>query len=421
MLSRFHAVIFAASSLLLSSLAQGQVDGPAPHDHVADYPSLVEMIADAYPSRDKLARDATVGLAYSYIIRMLQWPAGHTISVCFHLPDPNDYPAQRDTIERIIPLANNWTGPQRANVKFDFGPPGNRRTCSPNDGIDIRIAFDRTQPRRSAIGTFRPDGDRNSPNMNMYFHPPELAPNSSLSWRFAYDVQHEFGHALGFIHEHQGGNCDDEIRFDLLEPIYGVPFVTRNYRNWRTALNGIISGDLSVNGASAFCAQSIMTYPIEPHYLVSGANSRCYAPRVTQMAACDYRTAMQAYPAVPGQVATGMPLRSANAVSLSTLRLATQSQTRSGRQILSAGAATVQVLDAPQSGFAAYLTRMAEIARDEVRSVFDFNARRLFEPEMLSQSGVAPEEIRLSREEQARLSRAVFFLSGRTATQRTPQ
>lgn len=417
--SRFHiaclAVVACLAGLatwLAAGAASAQADDPAPHDHVKDFGAIVEFVTTSYPAAGSLNRSA--GIAYSYIIRELQWQPGQTVRICFNLRDDAAYQASGVLVERIVALAQNWTRPGGANLKLDFGPANARTRCSYNDGIEIRIALEPGQHRWSMIGRFRPDNDRNQPTMNLYFSQLELMPNTSMSWRFDYEVQHEFGHALGFIHEHQGGSCDSEIRLADLEALYGVEFVTRNYRNWRTALNGVIPGNLALGVNTAFCARSIMTYPIEERYLFQGANSRCYAPRVTQLADCDHQSVTLAYPILPASTASVPALRSANAVALSAMRLAANSRSRSERQVLSQGAAAMQMYEAPQSNLASQLARLVEIARDEASAVFDFNVRRVLHPDALSVSGVTAAETRLSPDEQARLSRAIFFFAGRT-------
>ncbi len=136
------------------------------------------------------------------------WPSGYTIKVAFRGGTPSVHAV-------ISQVADEWTN--YGNISFDFGyDPKTKqyRTWDVTDkdyAADIRIGFD-GPGYWSALGTDCQDPDRKPPNqksMNLClkgFDPDE----------FYTTVLHEFGHALGFEHEHQrpAAHCEKEMRWD---------------------------------------------------------------------------------------------------------------------------------------------------------------------------------------------------------------
>ena len=88
---------------------------------------------------------------------------------------------------KVIKYANEWS--KYANIKFDFVSSG---------AADIRISFKRSGSW-SHLGPCIPSHlDQNDPTMNFGW----LTPNST-DQEYSRVILHEFGHALGFVHEHQ--------------------------------------------------------------------------------------------------------------------------------------------------------------------------------------------------------------------------
>lgn len=172
------------------------------------------------------------------------WANGTTIKVKFL---DGDRVVQR----RVEEYAHVWS--KYANIKFDFGP----HAFAP-----IRISFKIKGQSWSYVGTqaywlF----DQNQPTMNFGW----LEPDSSEE-EFASVVLHEFGHALGLIHEHQhpenGIPWNREAVFDYYS---GPP------NNWKQSYierNVLSAYSHTQTQYSDFDLKSIMLYPIPNEHTV---------------------------------------------------------------------------------------------------------------------------------------------------------
>ncbi len=114
------------------------------------------------------------------IVFQKKWPAGRPITIRFLEGDPN---IQAKVKEKAL----DWTN--YGNLKFQFV----------NDkDADIQIAFQQGAGSWSFIGTDANTIPPNEPTMNFGWF-DETTPDEE----FSRTTKHEFGHALGCIHEHQ--------------------------------------------------------------------------------------------------------------------------------------------------------------------------------------------------------------------------
>jgi serralysin len=118
------------------------------------------------------------------VLREKRWDVGQTLRIRFLSGDP-------EIQAKVQKMANDWLN--YANIKFNFVADGDS---------DIRIDF-QTDGSWSTIGTDAKDVPQNEATMNFGW----LDLNTPDD-EYSRVVKHEFGHALGAIHEHQSPSAD---------------------------------------------------------------------------------------------------------------------------------------------------------------------------------------------------------------------
>lgn len=108
-----------------------------------------------------------------------KWARGRTLSVGF-------IGGTAKLHQKVQQYANEWT--KYANIKFNFN----------GANAEIRIAFELGKGSWSYIGTDALVIPKDQPTMNFGW-----LTDSTTETEFSRVIVHEFGHALGAIHEHQ--------------------------------------------------------------------------------------------------------------------------------------------------------------------------------------------------------------------------
>lgn len=164
-----------------------------------------------------------------------KWENGKKIKIRFL--NGNDF-----VKTKVIENALIWT--RYANLDFEFV----------EDEAEIRISFEE-EGSWSYIGTDCLNiSDQNKPTMNFGWFD-----DNTPDYEFCRTTLHEFGHAIGLIHEHQ--SPDAKIPWDIAA-VYDFYFRTNGW-DTRTVDNNIFAVyDNSTVSNSTFDRASIMLYPI---------------------------------------------------------------------------------------------------------------------------------------------------------------
>jgi len=219
------------------------------------------------------------------VLRALAWKRGETIKVCFH-------GGTRKAQERVARVASEWM--QYANVVFNFEESGAPRRCQDGGVADIKIAFEDNKGWWSVPGT---QSRAQDPSMNLQFYGvdlPLLASGPAPEGSMRATILHEFGHALGLLHEHQSpnANCDAEIDWDSAYQVgAGIGWdktqVDRNFRQL------VMSSSLN---ATQVDRKSIMHYSLPPTLFKRGKQSPCFVTENLELSEQDRTFIASIYP-----------------------------------------------------------------------------------------------------------------------------
>lgn len=187
------------------------------------------------------------GRSKAALLNEFKWQSGTQVKVRFVEGDPQ-------LQERVRAVAEEWTGSSMANLSLQFVDEGD---------ADIRIAFQQGDGSWSYLGTMCQQIPADEPTMNYGWLEPD-SPDDELRRV----VLHEFGHALGLIHEHQNPNRPIAWnRAAVIADLSGPP------NNWDEATiehNIFKQYDPESLLSTPTDALSIMMYPIPGSWTTDG-------------------------------------------------------------------------------------------------------------------------------------------------------
>ena len=193
------------------------------------------------------------GVMRAAVERLKLWENGRTLRVAFL---DGDGAVQT----KVAEIAREWQ--QVANLKLDFVPSG---------AAEVRISFLDRGFSWSTVGTDALTVPSTEATMNYGW----LDPGTSLR-EYQRVVRHEFGHALGMIHEHQNPDAQTKIPWDK-------PKVYAHYAQQGWSIADVDSNIFAVydeddTNFTTFDPTSIMQYAV-PDSLTVGSFAASSIPR----------------------------------------------------------------------------------------------------------------------------------------------
>lgn len=202
-------------------------------------------------------------------LKAAKWNAGDRITISFLDGDT-------ELQGRVKEAAETWIAPDMARLSFDYRPTGEKTM--------IRISF-RKPGSWSVIGTTcKQLASQTEPTMNFGW-----IDRSSPDEVLRPVVLHEFGHALGLIHEHQHPEAPivwdkDVVRRELKE--------SNNWSNEVIDFNMFHAFESKETNYGEFDPESIMVYPIPANWTKNRFSCRLS----TDLSAKDRKFIRQEYP-----------------------------------------------------------------------------------------------------------------------------
>jgi hypothetical protein len=257
-------------------------------------PALRQRIDDANELRRILSERAKSGESglEAVVQRALRWDKA-ALTVCF-------LNGETDARRHIAEVANEWIG--GTAIRFDFGAMASPRTCVAASPSDIRINLTGTG-NWSYVGTHAKSVAADKPTL----HLSGMAHGNPLSSYERFLVLHEFGHALGFEHEHQSpeGGCTSEFDWKALPTVlqWSETEVRQNMTRFDEAARktGLVY--------SEFDPKSVMMYALPVGAFLAPQTAKCYLAQAnSKLSALDKAGVLYLYPATPTARAPAAPV-----------------------------------------------------------------------------------------------------------------
>lgn len=267
-----------------------------------DYPlEVAQALLKRRLAEQESAKTLPAHAAFAFVANNLAWPAGQRLIVAVY---GGRYEVWRD----VSAIADEWS--KYANVVFDFGLDAKTNTArmwDPSDPkpnfahIRIRLDIDSPNIRYSAVGREATLPEFSTGSMVLG---GIAARHGTWTAIDRGDILHEFGHALGFLHEHQRPECASEFR--RTPGPHGEPTIFDIYKsqfNWdrgQVETNLFVSATYKTSFTGKPQKKSLFNYPTPDPVLpalVNGTKGPCYTRvRNTMLSATDIARAREDYP-----------------------------------------------------------------------------------------------------------------------------
>jgi Astacin (Peptidase family M12A) len=278
---------FVACELATAHDGRGPNMGFAPGER-----DMEQTLAQLIPAG--LGQEAADGIK-GVINRAEMWPQNQELIICFLSGTPK-------ARARVATAAVEWMN--YVNLRLNFGDMSSPRDCSGTGQEHIKIDFKEFGPQSGNWSYVGIVSWRFTPSMNL----EGLGQDEVLvaDSEFRGIVLHEFGHALGFEHEHQSpaAKCDQEFDSQALAA-------------W-AAREGWTSADVKRNlqalqptkslEFTRHDTKSIMHYSLPPEIFRGGKDNRCWVPPNYELSEGDRKFAASMYPPRSADVPTGVRL-----------------------------------------------------------------------------------------------------------------
>jgi hypothetical protein len=189
----------------------------------------------------------SAGNTKAALLNEFRWEPGTRVKVRFLEGDS-------DLQRRVAAVAKEWTGQEMANMSLQFVD---------SRDADVRIAFEQGNGSWSYLGTMCHEIAPSEPTMNYGWLTPTTDDDEVRRV-----VLHEFGHALGLIHEHQ--NPQNGISWNKAAVIHDLSGPPNNWDLATIESNMFKHYKKSEVTATDVDKDSIMLYPIPKAWTTDG-------------------------------------------------------------------------------------------------------------------------------------------------------